>query len=448
MATTSSYAQEVERTPFSKEDNELLTRVGPGTLMGEMFRHYWIPVVPVSHLEEPGGKPLRIKLLGEDLVAFRTLEGKVGVVGAYCPHRLAPLYFGRIEDDGIRCPYHGWKFDPGGCCIDMPNVPPEHQFGDKIKHPGYPCEEHGGVIWIYMGSSEELPALPEFEFTMVPEDQRRFRLFHHECNYLQAMEGGIDPTHVMWLHGPYDLSDDEIAQLHQGPQQQLANKYGTRTPDDILIVDTDGGFMYGAKRSMGDGQSLWRVNQFRLPFYTMPPGGDFRAGRMWVPIDDENMVKWMFQWYPTRDIMETTTEKAREYSDEEDYVPTTNKPYGHVIAKARKSNDYLMDWEVNKTRRMGVAGVNLQDMALQENEGPTPILDRHKEILCVGDATIIKARMILKEAALALHEKGTVPPGARDPGIYRVRAASLPLADDIDWIEGVKETVTVDASVG
>ncbi len=245
MAMNSAYAGGLAGG-FSEEDNELLTKVGPGTLMGNLFRQYWIPVLPVSHLKEPGGRPLRVRLLGEDLVAFLTLCGKVGLVGSYCSHRLAPLFFGRIEDDGIRCPYHGWKFAPGGKCIDMPNVPPEHQFKDRIKHPGYPTVEHGGVIWAYMGPSKELPALPEFEFTMVPDDQRDFRLFHHDCNYLQALEGGIDPTHVMWLHSPYDLSDDGIAQAHQPAQQRLANKSKTRTPLAIEIVDTAGGFMYGA----------------------------------------------------------------------------------------------------------------------------------------------------------------------------------------------------------
>jgi len=247
--------------------------VGSGTLLGELFRQYWIPVLPVSQLEEPGGRPKRIKLLGEDLVAFRTLGGEVGLVGAYCSHRLGPLFFGRIENDGIRCPYHGWKYAPGGQCIDMPNVPVEHQFKDRIQHPAYPCVEHGGVIWTYMGPSEELPALPEFEFTMVPDDQRSFRLFHHECNYLQALEGGIDPTHVMWLHSPYDLHDDQIAQAHQPAQQRLANTSGTRTPVEIEIVDTTGGFMYGARRPIEAGKSLWRINQFILPFYTMPPMG-------------------------------------------------------------------------------------------------------------------------------------------------------------------------------
>ena len=293
---------------FPIEENEWLTRTGPGTLMGCLFRQYWIPVLPVPFLTEPGGETRRIRLLGEDLVLFRTRKGEIGLVGAYCAHRLAPLYFGRIEDDGIRCPYHGWKYAPSGECIEMPNVPADQQFCDMIHHPGYPCVEHGGVIWTYMGSSKELPALPEFEFAMVPDDQRKYRAFRSEGNYLQVLEGGIDPTHVMWLHSPYDISDSEIAQRHQGPQQIVANRSRQRTPDAIEIIDTRGGFMYGAKRPLGDGTSLWRVNQFIVPFYSMPPGGDYRGARAYIPIDDESCVKWQISWYPTRENMENTNE--------------------------------------------------------------------------------------------------------------------------------------------
>ena len=193
----------------------------------------------------------------------------------------------------------------------MPNVPLEQQFTDDIHHPGYPCLEHGGIIWTFMGPSKELPPLPDFEFTRVPDDQHIYRLFHQECNYLQAMEGGIDPTHVMWLHSPYDLSDRESSAEHQPEQQIVANQSGVRTPLDIEIVDTPGGFMYGAKRPAGDGKSLWRINQFVMPFYTMPPGGDMRGARMWVPIDDENSIKWMIQWFPTRDIKKSSSERVR-----------------------------------------------------------------------------------------------------------------------------------------
>ena len=131
---------------FTREENEWLTKVGPGTLMGNLFRQYWIPVTPVADLTEPGGRQIRVKLLGEDLVLFRARNGQVGLIGAYCPHRLGPLFFGRVEEEGLRCPYHGWKFAPEGKCIEMPNIPAEQQFMDEIHHPGYPCVERGGNI--------------------------------------------------------------------------------------------------------------------------------------------------------------------------------------------------------------------------------------------------------------------------------------------------------------
>ena len=427
---------------FSAEENEMLTSVGPGSLLGDLFRQYWIPVLPSSFVEEPAGMPRRVKLLGEDLVVFRSGAGQVGIIGAYCSHRLAPLFFGRIENDGLRCPYHGWKYSPGGACIEMPNVPVEQQFKSDIRHPAYPCVERGDLIWTFMGGAPELPPLPEFEFLSVPKDQRTYRLFHQDCNYLQALEGGIDPTHVMWLHSPYDLNDDGIAETHQGAQQRVANKSGTRTPLAIEIVNTAAGFMYGTKRPAGAGKSLWRINQFLMPFYTMPPGSDLRAARMWVPVDDEHCVKWMIQWFPGRELKESSKDRVRNY-DEESYAPATHEPYGFVRPKAQRGNDYLINWQTHRTRRMGISGVNLQDRCVTENEGPSPILDRSKENLCSGDMSIIKARRLLLDAAKTLRASGVAPRGAFDSSVYRVRAVSKVVPDNVNWMDAVKDDVTV-----
>ena len=172
---------------FSKEENDTLTKVGPGSLLGNLFRQYWIPVLPTSFLEDDDGNPRRVRLLGEDLVLFRSGAGELGLIGAFCSHRLAPLFFGRIEENGLRCPYHGWKYAPGGRCLEMPNVPPEQEFKSDIHHTGYPCVEKGGIVWTFMGRPKELPPLPDFEFLAVPEDQRTYRLFHQDCNYPQAL---------------------------------------------------------------------------------------------------------------------------------------------------------------------------------------------------------------------------------------------------------------------
>jgi len=431
---------------FTKQENEALTRVGPGSVMGNLFRQYWIPVTPSADVKEPAGRPLRVKLLGEDLVLFRANNGALGLVGAFCPHRLGPLFYGRVEEDGLRCPYHGWKFAPDGKCVEMPNIPSELAFTDEINHPGYPCVERGGIIWTYMGRDKLVPELPDLEFLRVGDEDRQYRLFFQECNYLQVLEGGIDPTHVMWLHSPYDLGDEELSATQQPDQHRVAQRSGARTPLDVAIADTPGGFSYGAKRPAGAGKSLWRINQFIMPFYTMPPGGDQKQARAYIPVDDENCVKWQIKWFPSKSIKEGSKETLRGGFAEEAYEPATNsEPFGHIRTKANKRNDYLMNWELHKNRRFGIAGVNLQDVCVTENEGPAPILDRTKENLCAGDMSIIKARLILLEAANAWRDRGAPPPGARDASVYRVRGCAVTIDDTIDWMQGARESVTVPA---
>ena len=420
---------------FTREENDWLTRVGPGTLLGNLFRQYWIPVTPAADLTEPGGRPIRVKLLGEDLVLFRALNGDLGIIGAFCAHRLAPLFFGRVEEDGLRCPYHGWKFAPDGRCMEMPNIPAEQQFTDEIHHPGYPCVERGGIIWAYMGAAKAEPPLPDLEFLRVADGDRNYRLFYQDCNYLQVLEGGIDPTHVMWLHSPYDLADEQLTAQQQPAQHLVANRSGARTPLDIEIADTTGGFTYGAKRPAGNGKTLWRVNQFIMPFYTMPPGGDQKQARAYIPVDDESCVKWQIKWYPSQNTKESSKETVRPPFAEEAYDPPTNSvPFGHIRTKAKRSNDYLMNWQVHKAKRFGIAGVNLQDVCVTENEGPVPILDRTKENLCSGDLSVIKARRMLLDAAHELRQNGTIPIGARDPSVYRVRGCSTVVSGDVDWV--------------
>jgi phthalate 4,5-dioxygenase len=442
---------------FTREENEILSRVGPDTAMGQLFRQYWIPVLFPEELT--GEKPQkRVRLLGEDLVAFRTQSGQVGLVGEFCSHRLASLYYGRVEGEAIRCLYHGWLYGTTGTCLEQGNLPPEHQFTQRIKHSGYRCVEHGGVIWAYMGPNAELPPLPEFEWALIPAEQRAIGKVYLECNYLQAMEGGIDPTHVMWLHAPIDLTD-KAASADQPVQQQLANFTGRRTPSAIELHETPYGFVYGTKRELPDGRNLWRVNQWLMPFYSMPPGGDERGARMWVPVDDEHTLRWDIYWYPTREIMQQTTEKDRNIVTavsgrrERDpqwvggFLPETSEPYGNIRKTANRGNDYQMDWEKHYTRRMGVAGVGLQDICIVENEGPGKIMDRSRENLCGADTSTIIARRRLLEAARALQEEGTIPLGARDGSVYRVRGASIALPADVTLLEGIREAASVPAGV-
>lgn len=424
------------------EENDFLTQTGRGTAMGELFRQYWIPVVLPEDLAEKRQK--RVRLLGEDLVVFRTALGNYGLVGEFCSHRRASLYLGRVEGEAIRCLYHGWLYGTDGQCLEQGNLPADRQFCDRIKHPGYRCVEHGGVVWAYMGTDDETPALPEFEWALVDPGLRATDKVLLECNYLQAMEGGIDPTHVMWLHSPIDLSDAESSS-YQRAGQRLANQTGQRTPTEFEVQETPYGFQYEVKRTLPDGNNLWRVNQWLMPFYSMSPGDELRGARMWVPADDQHTVRWDIAWYPTREIMDRAglgPPQPKGPAWVSGLLPETSEFYGDIRKIANKANDYKVDWDLHYSKRMGITGVPLQDIAMVENQGPGPIMDRSQENLCGADMTVALARRRLVEAATAL-KAGTPPVGVRDGSVYRVRGASVVLPADANMLEGIRESTTV-----
>ena len=183
---------------LSKQDNDVLCRVGPGTPMGTLMRQYWVPVFMSSELPSPDCPPQRLRILGENLIGFRTTSGDVGLVANACPHRGASMVFGRNEEEGLRCVYHGWKFDVTGACIDMPSEPAESNFKNKVRTKAYPAHERQGVIWAYMGPREVPPELPMLEATMV--DGQRPALCMMEANWLQTVEGDLDTVHLGFLH--------------------------------------------------------------------------------------------------------------------------------------------------------------------------------------------------------------------------------------------------------
>lgn len=181
---------------LNASDNALLTQTEAGTPMGELFRCFWHPVLLSEDLTQRDGPPVRLRVLSEDLVAFRDTEGKIGMVDARCPHRRAGMFFGRNEACGLRCAYHGWKFDVDGNCVGMPTEPADSTFKDRVKIKSYPVTEAGGCIWVYMGPRDQSPALPHLEWTLVPESHRVVSRWIQECNYMQAVEGEIDSAHV------------------------------------------------------------------------------------------------------------------------------------------------------------------------------------------------------------------------------------------------------------
>lgn len=430
---------------LAAEENAQLTKVGPGTLIGDLMRQYWIPVVLSSELVA-GGRVKRVRILGEDLVAFRGPSGRVGLLGEFCAHRRASLYFARNETPGLRCVYHGWQYEPGGRCIDMPNERPETNFQDKIRQPAYPCAERGGVVWAYMGPASPPPGLPDLEWTLVPEAQRFVSKFWQDCNYLQALEGGVDPAHISFLHGILDARDDELRRALDRAAAGFGFASGLERAPHIAVADTETGLLIGARRDAPAGQHYWRITQYLLPFHTMPPpemGSDpIFHSHVWVPIDDDHLVNWCVSWHPTRALSADELAEFRAGSSIHvmEYAPATNEAYGDIRPLAGRANDYLADWEAQHTRKFfGVPGVGAQDKAITESQA---IYDRSLEHVGRADLGIIQTRKRLLDAALALRTQRTSPPGL-DPATYRVRPASVLLPKDAPWVEGARERLAI-----
>ena len=429
---------------LTREENQLLTRTGPGTAMGALLRCYWIPVVQSGEVEA-GGRVKRVRLLGEPLIVFRGKSGRAGLIGEFCPHRGASLYLGRVEEAGMSCVYHGWKFAADGRCLAMPNEPPESSFASKVRHVAYPCEERGGVIFTYMGPGTP-PPLPQLEWTLLPESHTLISKRVQECNWFQALEGGIDSSHISFLHAPLSHEDTELAQEMDRASFGVGEAVQTadRAPR-FEVVDTDYGAMIGARRSWTDGQYYWRITQFLMPFYTMPPtdrGERTTQSHIWVPMDDTNVVNWMVTWHPDRPL--TSEERALHIAGKGahvcDYAPATSQAYGDVRTAANRDNDYGMDWELHRTRMVcGIPGFGVQDQAVQESQGA--IVDRALERLGSSDTAIIHVRRKLLNMAKALRDLGNVP--AEKPESFCVRSASVVLPPEASWVDGARARVLV-----
>jgi phthalate 4,5-dioxygenase oxygenase subunit len=416
-----------------KEQNDLLTQTGPGTPMGNMYRQYWIPAMLAEELPENDCPPVRIKLLSERLLAFRDSNGTYGLIDEFCAHRGVSLWFGRNEEGGIRCPYHGWKYDVTGQCTEVPSEPEESGYCKKIKLKGYPLIKVGDVLWTYMGPPEEQPPYPEWEFALVPPEQTFTSKRLQECNWLQAMEGGIDSSHVSFLHRG-NLNSDPLFKGAKG------NQYNLNDSKPVFeVVEHEGGLFIGARRNAEDGKFYWRITPWVMPSFTMvPPRGDHPMhGHFWIPIDDENCWAWSFDYHPTRAL---TKEERQAMIDGKGihvkYVPGTYRPL------ANKDNDYLIDREAQKAGHTysGVEGIAMQDASLQESMGP--IIDRTKENLVSTDNGIIMARHRLMKAARALNDKGIKPPGV-DPKHHHVRSAAVILGPDQAFKDAAREDLRV-----
>jgi phthalate 4,5-dioxygenase len=417
---------------LKQEDAEKLCFAGPGTPMGKVFRSYWIPALLSEELSGPDCPPVRLRLLGEDLVAFRDTNGTVGILDAYCPHRRAHLFWGRNEECGLRCVYHGWKFDATGQCVDTPNEPATSDFKHSVKLTSYPTWEKSGIIWTYMGPEERQPDYPDYEWLRTPDNYRHVSKTFESCNWLQALEGGIDTSHSSFAHN-----------------NNIADKNALRsraTAPKLEVVKTSYGFKYAGIRDLKEDGNYVRAYQYIMPAQQMR-GAMTRwsdgkteefpsiAGHVWVPIDDEHV--WVYNFIYSADVdIPFSEEFVLDHETAFGRGPDDVLP-GYRL-KRNPFNDYMIDREVQRTKTFtGIAGINTQDYALQETM-EFPYCDRTKEKLGTADTAIIAARQLLLEA-IRYVEANITPKGADPESSRSVRGCDRFLPKGIDWKEGLTE---------
>ncbi|MCW3837623.1 Rieske 2Fe-2S domain-containing protein [Sphingomonas canadensis] len=421
------------------DENELLTRVGPGTAMGALLREYWIPALMPDELVA-GGAPVRLRLLGENFLAFRSPDGQVGVVDHQCAHRCASLFYGRNEEGGIRCVYHGWKFATNGQCVEMPSEPPETDYKARVKIRALHVAEKYGVVWVHMGRRQTPPPLPHFDWDELEEGQQLSVSFMmRECNWLQALEGDIDTCHVGFLHlgaaSPDDFEEGSINYYRQQPEN-LAPKYEA--------LETAYGNLYCAYRHAGPDQLYHRIGQFAMPFWTMAPSEpmDHIRARAWVPIDDYHSMLIVIGGPRTATTLTKEGKPIAGTSDPIKFLPNTTDWLGRFRIEENPRNDHLISRDVQRDASYtGIQGIPVQDQAVTESMGP--IVDRTKEHLGTSDRMIMLTRRRLLRAATALRDQGTVPPDVEDAEAFHyVRAGFAVLPRERDWLEYYNERRT------
>ena len=420
---------------LSVEDNELLTRVGKGRPMGELLRRFWQPVLLSSELPKPDCPPVRVRALGERLVAFRNTSGEVGLIAEACPHRRASLFFGRNEEDGLRCIYHGWKYDRDGNCVDMPSEPAGSNFASKVHTTAYPCRETNGVIFAYLGPPELQPALPGIEWIGLPEGHVYVTKRYEFANWVQGLEGGIDSSHANFLHTTVDAFH-QTSRFFDGLSSRL--QFDSKLVEYFIrdlsprfyLRDTDYGVMIGTQRDAEEDSFYWRITHWLLPHSNIFGGvrddGATRLGRglIWSAIDDYTTAVYSVSWAIDSPLTESERAACEAFSGA--VVPGTSMPVQTM------QNDYLIDRERQATETFtGIESLQAQDLAAQEGMGA--IVDRTEEHLGTSDSAIIRVRRALIRAARDLME-GAEPPQATRPSSYRLRTIDLirPRADGFD----------------
>jgi phthalate 4,5-dioxygenase oxygenase subunit len=420
---------------LSAQDNELLTRVGPGTPMGELLRRYWTPALLVSEVPAPDSDPVRVRLLGEDLVAFRDTNGRVGLVQENCPHRGASLYFGRNEECGLRCPYHGWKFDADGACTDMPSEPPTSVFKDKVRITAYPTHESGGIVWTYMGPADKMTPFRDFGTESLEPDQVAATKLNTPCNWVQAMEGNLDTSHISWLHqwnGVDDIPDDGSDKPGY-PSNAMSWKFWRhdRAPR-LEIEDTWYGFKYVGIRDTPNGHKHVRMSAYCFPYNTVIASVPFSTGHgLFVPIDDHNTWRYSFSTRVNPGLQEVGGTNLFALSPFE-FGPAQVGRNGIIPRRYTAENDYGIDRsEQRDVTYSGVREFISQDFMVTESMGP--IYDRTQERLGTSDKAIIRMRRLLMAAAKSVAEGGEPPAVSPELDYRSIRSAEKILEPGEDW---------------
>ena len=376
-------------------DYELLVQTDKGKPAGELLRRYWQPVALAREL---GKRPKAVQIMGEDLVLFRDNNGKVGLIGRYCPHRLVDLSYGRIENGGLRCLYHGWLFNVKGHCLEQPTEQIDSSYKDEIRQPAYPCHEAAGTIFVYMGPGEP-PLFPNFHFLAAPEPYVYQTKVYHRSNYLQANEGNIDPAHLSFLHSFHKPLTDRTQAA-----QKLQNVLIQNTRPKIDIERTRYGIRILTKRTADEGKNYVRLTNFVFPNLAFfggdggkrSPGG--YSAHWHVPINDESHWRYDFSYHPADPLNKQELEAKHAAEVDENFYPLRTP-----------ENHYLQNAEEMETFSFSGMGRNFPAHDLFAVQSPGAIIDRSREHLISSDIAIVAARRMLLDAMEGL-KNGKEPP--------------------------------------
>jgi len=415
---------------MSKEENYLLTRTGRGTPCGELMRRYWQPVALAEELP-PGGAPLSVRICGEDLVLFRDDQQRIGLLGLHCSHRGTDLSYGRIEDGGLRCLYHGWLYDINGRCLEQPGEPGGGEHRDQIRHCAYPCKEVAGAIFTYMGPGEP-PLIPNYDFLNASPDHLYVSKIFHDCNYLQANEGNIDPVHLSYLHKFLEERNEGYRGV-RGAEESHYNLVARNAAPVLDVELTDCGVRIYTVRKLEDDKSYLRVSHFIMPNLSAFPGqtgGEGYSVNWHVPVDDTRHWKYTFVYSAGAPLKKELVGRERSELGP-DYRLQRND-----------ANRFLQDREAMKDKTYAGMGTGFQAHDAFATSSQGAVQDRGGEQLVSSDKAIVAARKLIEKAIRDVQE-GKDPPhvirNAADNRVPHFMVLSEMIPSGADWRRHAKE---------